>query len=97
VSCPKCGGSYASSGVSGGMGVHPKRYCTCDVRRTNRYSETGAAAGVSGGMHSRPTSTNVSYSYRPAASNNGDVTFLAGLVLGAIVGIVVVCVLVFLF
>ena len=95
MSCPKCGGDYY--GISGGMGAFPKRYCTCDVRRTNRYSETGAATGISGGMNSRPTSDNVSYSYRPAASNNGDVTFLAGLVLGAIVGIVVVCVLVFLF
>ena len=93
MSCPKCG--LDSPGViSGGMGM---RYCTCDVRRTNRYSETGAGTGISGGMYSRPTSDNVSYSYRAAASNNGDVTFLAGLVLGAIVGIVVVCVLVFFF
>ena len=97
MTCPKCGGSYASGGISGGMGPMTRRYCTCNVRRPIGTQNGAQRTGISGGMHSSPTSTNVSYSYRPAASNNGDVTFLAGLVLGAIVGIVVVCVLVFLF
>ena len=97
MSCPKCGGAYPSSGVSGGMGVQPKRYCVCGVRQTNRYSERGSAPGISAGMHSMPPASNISYSYRPATTSNGDIDFWAGLVVGAIVGIILASAFVFIF
>jgi len=73
------------------------RYCTCNVRRPIGTQNGAQRTGISGGMHSMAPTSNVSYSYRSASSNNGDVNFLAGVVVGAIVAIVVVCVVVFLF
>ena len=95
MSCPKCGGAYPT--ISGGMGAQPKRYCVCGVRQTNRYSERGSAPGISAGMHSMPPASNISYSYRPATTSNGDIDFWAGLVVGAIVGIILASAFVFIF
>ena len=75
------------------MGPLNKRYCTCGVKPLNRYS---AGSGISGGGSFG--ASNHSYSsYRPASTNDSDVIFLAGLIVGAVVGILVACAFVLVF
>lgn len=108
MNCQRCGGEKRG-GLSGGIsapsslnkrptlisaGINAKRYCTCDLRPPNRYTDTGAVPFVAG-MPGKIPEPNISY--RPASTNNSDVIFLAGLIVGAVVGILVACAFVLVF
>jgi hypothetical protein len=108
MNCQRCGGTKRGK-LSGGIsvpsslnkrpgvisaGISANRYCTCDFGPANRYTDTGTVPFVAG-MPGKIPDSNISY--RAALSNNSDVIFLAGLIVGAVVGILVVGALVLVF